>query len=188
MVVAVAVVAGLVLQFWTTSHLWLDEALSVDVARLPLSDIGSALRQDGHPPLYYYLLHEWMLVFGQGDAAVRALSGVIGLATLPLGWLAGRRVGGPRTGWAFVVLLSLSPFAIRYSTETRMYSLVMVLVWAICWCATRSGGQSQDGWGVALISGALLLMHYWAMWLLVATVIVLGGAWRPTEQRGGPSE
>ena len=121
MVVAVAVVAGLVLRFWTTSHLWLDEALSVDIARLPLADIGSALRQDGHPPLYYYLLHEWMLVFGQGDAAVRALSGVIGLATLPLGWLAGRRVGGPRTGWAFIVLLSLSPFAIRYSTETRMY-------------------------------------------------------------------
>src|SRR3954469_13040092 len=53
-VVAVVVVIGLVFRFWTSSHLWLDEPLSVDIARLPLGDIGSALRQDGHPPLYYF--------------------------------------------------------------------------------------------------------------------------------------
>ena len=34
---------------------------------------ASALRQDGHPPLYYYLLHEWMLVFGAGRHRGRAL-------------------------------------------------------------------------------------------------------------------
>src|SRR3954451_7105241 len=42
--VACAVVAGVVLRFWTTSHLWLDEALSVDIARLPIGDIPGALR------------------------------------------------------------------------------------------------------------------------------------------------
>src|SRR5690348_16241867 len=72
--VAGAVVTGLVLRFWTSSHLWLDEALSVDIARLPLGDIPRALRHDGHPPLYYFLLHGWMSVFGEGDTAVRSLS------------------------------------------------------------------------------------------------------------------
>ncbi|HEX2383790.1 MAG TPA: glycosyltransferase family 39 protein [Acidimicrobiales bacterium] len=185
-VVALVVVMGVVLRFWTRSHLWLDEALSVDIARLPLGEIGSALRQDGHPPLYYYLLHEWMLVFGQGDNAVRALSELFAVATLPLGWLAGRRAGGPRAGWAFVVLLSLSPFAIRYATETRMYSLVMVLV-LVGYLLLRNALERPSAVrlvGIALVTGALLLTHYWALWLVAATVVVLGWrAWRVAEER-----
>jgi len=183
-VVAAAVLVGLVLRFVTTSHLWLDEALTVDIARLPLTDIGSALRQDGHPPLYYYLLHEWMLVFGQSDIAVRALSGVFGVIALPLGWLAGRRAGGPRAAWAFVVLLSLSPFAIRYSTETRMYSLLMVLVLAGYLLVTNAleRPSALRLLGIALVAGALLLTHYWALWLVAATVVVLG--WRAWRKKG----
>ena len=46
--------------------------------------IFEALRHDGHPPLYYLLLHGWMSVFGQSDNAVRALSGLFSVATLPL--------------------------------------------------------------------------------------------------------
>ncbi|MEY2448194.1 MAG: mannosyltransferase, partial [Acidimicrobiaceae bacterium] len=117
--VGASVVAGVVLRFWTKSHLWLDEALSVDIARLPLGDIPDALRHDGHPPLYYFLLHGWMSLFGEGDVAVRSLSGVFAVLALPLAWCAGRRVGGQVTAWAFVTLLALSPFAIRYGTETR---------------------------------------------------------------------
>jgi hypothetical protein len=188
---AVAVVAGVVLRFWTTSHLWLDEALSVDIARLPLTDIPGALRQDGHPPLYYFLLHEWMAAFGQGDIAVRALSGLFAVAALPLGYLAGRRAAGARAGWAVVILLSLSPFAIRYATETRMYSLVMVLVLG-GYLLVRNALE-RPTWprlaGITLISGALLLTHYWAMWLLAATLVVLGlrarrsPSTRPTTMR-----
>ena len=55
------------------------------------------LKRDGAPPLYYVLLHGWMGVFGDSDLAVRSLSGVIGVVTVPLVWLAGRRFGG-RTG------------------------------------------------------------------------------------------
>ena len=95
----VALVAGAVLRFSTTSSLWLDEALSVNIARLPAGDLVRWLRHDGHPPLYYLLLHVWTDVFGTGDVAVRALSGVFGLLTLPLAWIAGRRRGGPLLGW-----------------------------------------------------------------------------------------
>ena len=113
------------LRFVTTSPLWLDEALSVNIARLPLGDIPEALRHDGHPPLYYLLLHGWMELFGEGDVAVRALSGVFSVATLPLAWSpAAASAGAARRGRSLVVL-ALSPFAIRYATEARMYSLVI---------------------------------------------------------------
>ena len=77
-VAVVAVLAGAVLRFATRSSLWLDEALSVNIARLPIGDIASWLRHDGHPPLYYVVLHGWIELFGSGDTAVRALSGVFG--------------------------------------------------------------------------------------------------------------
>lgn len=172
------VAAGVVLRFVTTSHLWLDEALSVNIARLPLSDIPEALRHDGHPPLYYFLLHGWMSVFGEGDVAVRALSGIFGLATLPLAWIAGRRLAGRAGAWSALVVLSVSPFAVRYATETRMYSVVMVLVLVGYLLVSDAIGR-PSAWrlvAIALLSGALLLTHYWAMWLLVAVLATL--AWR----------
>ena len=179
-----AVAAGLILRFWTRSHLWLDEALSVDIARLPLGDIPSALRHDGHPPLYYFLLHGWMALFGEGDTAVRSLSGLFAVLTLPLAWWTGRRVGGRVTAWALVVLLSLSPFAIRYGTETRMYSLVIFLVFAgylLVANALQRPSLPLLG-GIAVVTGALLLSHYWALWLLASCVLVL--AWHARKSTG----
>src|ERR1700682_5270491 len=64
------VVAGGVLRFVTHSSLWLDEALTVTIARRPGSPLFAPPRQDGPPPLYYLVLHFWMELFGGGDTAV----------------------------------------------------------------------------------------------------------------------
>ena len=45
-VVALALAAGIALRAWTTSDLWLDEALSANIASLPLGDLFDALRRD----------------------------------------------------------------------------------------------------------------------------------------------
>jgi mannosyltransferase len=182
--VVASVIAGAILRFWTSSHLWLDEALTVNIARLPLGDIPSALRRDGHPPLYYFLLHGWMRVFGEGDTAVRSLSGVFALLALPLAWRAGKRVGGTITGAAFVALLSLSPFAIRYGTETRMYSMVMLLVLAgyLLVANALERASLPRLAGITLVTGALLLSHYWSLWLVGATIALL--AWSARRATG----
>lgn len=172
---AVVVAAGVLLRCWTPVALWLDEALSVNIARLPLGQIPEALRYDGSPPLYYLLLHAWMRLFGTGDAAVRSLSAALSVATLPLMWLAGRRAGDRVTAWAALLLLASSPFAIRYATEARMYSLVM-LEFVLGYLAVHRALEHAD-WkslvGVALVTGLLLLSHYWTIYLLVLVVVVL---------------
>jgi hypothetical protein len=48
--------------------------------------------------------------------------------------------------------------------------------------ALASGG-TWDLLGIALVSGALLLSHYWSMWLLAATGAVLLWRWRRGERR-----
>jgi mannosyltransferase len=187
LILVAVVVVGVVLRFVQRSPLWLDEALSVNIARLPLGDLFEALRHDGHPPFYYVLLHGWMDVFGESDFAVRALSGIFAVATLPLAWIAGRRLAGQAGArWALVVV-ALSPYAIRYATEARMYSLVMLLVLA-GYLVLSDALVDPRPWrlaALALISGLLLLSHYWSFYLLAATGLVLAARWwwRP-QQRG----
>jgi hypothetical protein len=176
---AVFVAGAIALRFRTDSPLWLDEALTVDIARLPLGDIGPALRHDGHPPLFYWLLHGWLDLFGDGDVAARSLSGVLGVVALPLAWLAGRLGDGTRAGSATVLVVAVSPFAVRYATEARMYSLVVVLVLVghlLVRRATDRGAASRPLLaGVALVTGLLLLTHYWAFFLVAAVAEVVVG-------------
>ncbi len=179
-----AVGAGIVLRFVTESHLWLDEALSVDIARLPVREIPAALRHDGHPPLYYVLLHFWMRVFGESNAAVRSLSGIAGLGALLLVWFVARRVDRAAAPVA-VGLFALLPFAIRYATETRMYSLVMLFVLAGYLLVVRALERPTVARlvPVSVIVGLLLLTHYWALWLTAAVIVVLGWYWWRTDAR-----
>lgn len=168
--------AGVVARFVTTSALWLDEALSVNIARLPVPELLDALERDGHPPLYYLLLHVWMDVFGADDVAVRALSGIFSVAVLPLVWIAARRRGGGEAGLLAVVLLSLTPFAIRYGSEARMYSLLALLAmaaWLVADDLDRLGGRWR-WFGLAALTGLGLLTHYWVIYMGLAAVALLG--------------
>ncbi|MSO38712.1 MAG: hypothetical protein EXQ69_10790, partial [Acidimicrobiia bacterium] len=50
LLLAVVLVGAVAVRFITMSDLWLDEALTVNVANLPLSDLREALERDGAPP------------------------------------------------------------------------------------------------------------------------------------------
>ncbi|MEA2829208.1 MAG: mannosyltransferase [Actinomycetota bacterium] len=197
--IGLAVALGVVARFFTVSHLWLDEALTVNIARLPLGDMFRALRHDGSPPLFYLLLHGWMDMAGTGDVAARALPGLLAVASLPLMGLAGRRLvgdgamtltgtltgtlSGPPSArwvpWAGVLLLASSPFAIHYATEVRMYSLVVLLVLAgfLALDTVRRRPSWPAAVGLGLCTGLLLLTHYWAFFLVAAVAGLLALRW-----------
>ncbi len=175
MLVAGAVVAaGVVLRFIAPNGLWLDEALSVNISRLPLQQIPGALVQDGSPPLYYLMLHYWMLAFGQGEVAVRALSGISSVVTLPFLWAAGKRVGGRPAAWAALLLGASSPWAIYYGTDTRMYSLMALE--ALLWYLAIRRAVELPSRGrlicVLVLTAALMYTHYWDLYL-----VGIGASW-----------
>jgi len=182
LILAVAVVV----RFSARQDLWLDEAQSVAIARLPLTGDGptmfTGLREDGSPPLYYLLLHAWISLFGTGNVAVRALSGLINLvAAWPL-YVLGRRVVGQRAAQITVVFYITSPFALRFATETRMYSLIVLLT-ALGGLAVERALRRPSVLSVvyvALAAGSLALTHYWCLYLLLtigAWLVLLW--WRP---------
>jgi mannosyltransferase len=179
--------AGLFLRFFDSSHLWLDEALSVNIARLPLSHLTGALRQDGAPPLYYVILHGWIRVLGSSDGTVRALSGAFSVATAPVMWLLGRRLAGRRGGWVALLLFAASPFATHYATEARMYSLLSLLAAAALLAVLRALERPTTGRlaAVAALVALLLYTHYWSLYLLVAAGALL--AWMGWRRDSAPA-
>jgi hypothetical protein len=179
----VAVTVGIVLRFWTRSDMWLDEALTFDIARLPVDQIPGALKRDGAPPLYYVMLHYWILVFGSSDMAVRALAGVLSCATLPFVWIAGRRIGGRTVAVGALILVATSPFAVQYATENRMYSLVTLLTAAGLVALQRALARPAAGnlVGVAVTVSLLLYSQYWAVYLIGVTAL-----WLAWQARRGP--
>ena len=175
---------ALLLRFWTKSDLWLDEALTVNIARQPLHQLPSLLHRDGAPPLYYALLHVWMGWFGTSDLAVRSLSGLFGVITVPVVWLAGRRLGSRTIAWAAMLLVATSPFAVRYDTEARMYSLVALLSVLGFLALDRSLRKPRPGNLIAVgaVAGLLLYTHYWSVFLLGTVLLWLAfQAWRGRE-------
>ncbi len=186
----VGLVAGLL-----SGPLWLDETLSVEIARLPLPEFYLALRQDGAPPLYYLLLKAWMALAGSGTVAVRLPSVLLtAVALLLASRLGGQlvRLGSGRAGEpvagsrAAVIVLAALPWTMRFGSEARMYLLVVVFVLAgsLALLAVRRSASHRAVLGLTAAVAALLLTHYWSLFLLAAVGLWhLPGALR----RSGPA-
>jgi mannosyltransferase len=98
---------------------WIDEAIAVGIASHEPGEIPALLRQDGSPPLYYLLLHGWMAIAGDSEAATRALSLLFAAAAVPTAYWAG--------GGRAAAIVAVCPFLTYYAQEARMYTLVAVL-------------------------------------------------------------
>ena len=86
--------------------MWLDETFSVWLAKQSVPDMLQwIIRIDQHPPLYYLLLHYWIVLQGDAPYDVRLLSVFFGTATIPIIYLIGRRLSGALVGLAAAVLL-----------------------------------------------------------------------------------
>lgn len=108
----------------TTSAIWCDEASSLILSNYPLTGIWEHAAHDVHPPLYFMLLHGWIMLFGDSLASIRTLSVLPGIATVVLGMWLVRLVAPQPVALLAGFLLALLPTAVRYSQEVRMYSLM----------------------------------------------------------------
>jgi mannosyltransferase len=81
---AVTVVSALLRTGDLHAGFWIDEGIAVGIASHPLGDIPALLRQDGSPPLYYLLLHGWLALTGDGEAATRTLSLLFAAIAVPV--------------------------------------------------------------------------------------------------------
>ena len=152
---------------------WIDEAIAVGIASHDLGDSPGLLRQDGSPPLYYLLLHGWMALAGDGEAAARSLSLVFAGVAVPVSWWAGTAVGGRRAGAVAAAVAAGSPFLSYYAQEARMYTLVALLSLVATAAFVLAFARGRRGHLVTLGVSLVLLMytHTWGLFLAVALAV-----------------
>jgi 4-amino-4-deoxy-L-arabinose transferase-like glycosyltransferase len=133
---------------------------------------------ESNPPLYYVLAWGWAKAFGLNEFALRSLSAVFGVATVPVGYLIGRELASRRAGLALAALIAVNPMLIWYSQEARSYApLVFFCALSMLFfvrALERRRGLDLGLW--ALASALALCSHYFAvfvvaieaLWLLVA--------------------
>ncbi len=105
---------------------WLDEAFSVSIASKPFATLWqrSGVVPEPHPPLYYTMLYGWVRLAGTSEAAVRLPSALISVTNVALLYALGRRLCDRRVGLTAAALLAVSPLAVWYGQEARMYAFV----------------------------------------------------------------
>jgi 4-amino-4-deoxy-L-arabinose transferase-like glycosyltransferase len=172
-VIAGVTVLAAVLRFatLTSQSYWFDEAQAAHEMQLSFGSLIHTIgAQETSPPLYFALAWLWAKVFGTGEAALRSLSALAGVAVIPLCYLSGRELISRRAGVVAGLLAALSPFMIDYSQEAREYMLLAALCGASFLFFARSwrapSTRSLSLW--AACSALALLTHFYAAFLVAA--------------------
>lgn len=158
---------------------WHDETYTALVALRPVGDIVALSAADIHPPLHFLLLHFWIPLGGNGEFSLRFISVAWGMLAVALIAALGRTLYGKQSGVLAAVLLAVSPFAVAYAQEIRMYSMLLALGLAAGYALLR---WVREGRTVFLISYVLLALaalytNYYAATILAAHAIWIGLLW-----------
>ena len=206
----VLIVAGLtvlaaVLRFTRIGHqsFWYDESFTVLLVRhSPSQMLGLLPQTELTPPVYYLLAWPWTRIFGYGEAGLRSLSALAGVATIPAVYAAAAKLVSRRAGLIAAALAACNPLLVWYSQEARSYAL-LVLFATLSLLAFAHARLPQPtsrrlvAWGLA--AALTVATHYygvlvvapeavWLMWihrrdarvfLAVAAVAAVGAALLP---------
>lgn len=183
------VLLGTALRLVALGHksFWLDEIASVAIARRPAPVFWHFLWHDeGNMALYYVLLKPW-LHLGYGEAVVRLLSVLAGVACIPAMYFLGRRLLGPETGALAALLLALSTCAVSVSQEARAYSFVVLMVVLSTYLLVRliEAPSYKLAVAYAAVAGLTCYSHYFGVLVPLAhavSVIALPPQRRPWKQ------
>jgi 4-amino-4-deoxy-L-arabinose transferase-like glycosyltransferase len=160
----IIVLLATVLRFYQLDgqSLWADEGNSAALALRSLGQIVRDAGRDIHPPLYYWLLHGWVRVFGISEGGLRSLSAVSGVVLVVIIYLLGEHLFGRLVGLAAAFIAAISPFQVYYSQEARMYILLAVFGAASMYALVRYMESERLIWlaGFVLSVAAGLYTHY----------------------------
>ena len=165
--------AFLRLQGLNAQPLWLDEVVSLNNAlAFGRGGLRALAGADHIAPLHSMLL--WAVVNLGGESAVwlRLPSALFGIATIPAVFVMAKRLFcSTRTALIAAALVAVSPYAIWYSQEARMYSLFLLFVCLyviVAWpVVSRSLGLLELS-ALTFITTAGLYTHHYMIMLTVA--------------------
>ncbi|OIP83089.1 hypothetical protein AUK04_03805 [Candidatus Roizmanbacteria bacterium CG2_30_33_16] len=158
------------LKFFVQSF-WRDEAFTYLLSIKSIPVITNLTAQDFNPPLYYWLMHFWIKLFGKSEIILRLPSLIFFCATVYIAYLILIEVFKINWKIVFVLLIAfiLNPSLHYYAFETRMYSMMVFFITLSYYALFKKQWRLYT---FTVIFG--LYTHYFAFFAIVAQ---LTGEW-----------
>lgn len=162
------------LAFISQETLYTDEPYSLSIAQQSFQEIYAQSLQDSNPPLYLFLLHIWVTLFGVSAMAAKLFSVLASVATgLMIALFAKKFCNIPTAIFASILYLG-SNVQLYYSHEIRTYAVLgffIMLSMYVFFSLLRSPNK-RFLILLALINVALLLFHYTSIYVHIAQGII----------------
>jgi mannosyltransferase len=156
---------------------WLDEAVSVEIARLHWSDFFLILwHREANMAAYYSMLRFWLLL-GDSEGFVRGLSVLFSIATVPIVYLLGARLFSRTAGLLAAWLLAINAYHVRYAQEARGYAMVVFFAAVATLLLVQNVQEPLSArWGAYTAACALAVYsHFYGGLVVLAHVASLAG-------------
>lgn len=178
-VLLLVVGVGAVLRFWGIGDqsFWYDEWLTTEaVAGGPADLARHVATREGITPPYFAVMWIWSRVVGDGEVALRSLSALAGVATVPVAYAIAVRLGQRRrVARGAALLVAANPLLVWYSQEARPYALLALLGALSVLAAVevdRTGRRADVvRWGI--VAAAAVAVHYFALFVVAGEAVGL---------------
>lgn len=152
----------------------LDEPFSIFHAQKDLGLLNELFVHENNPPLHFWLLHFWVQWFGIEPFAVRSLSLVFSVLTMPILLSLGQQLKNTETGLWIIALFVFSNFHHSYALEARAYAMFSFFFAATLWVVLKS--SVTKNWLLSVCLGVcfalLLYTHYMAVIVIPVVSLV----------------
>lgn len=111
----------------SSPSLWHDELMTFYRLQGSFSDTINTLLISPFPPLYYIFMKFWTNLFGFSELSLRFPSLIFSTLTIIYLYLLTKKLFNKNTGLIASFLLAISPYAINYAQEAKMYSMIWFL-------------------------------------------------------------
>lgn len=157
------------------ASLWCDEMMQATAASAEWKDLLYLVANHSSPPLDYAVMKTVILFFGNSDWILRMPAFLFGVAAIPVFYYFSRSLAEQKTALVAATLLALSPVALYYSQEARMYSLFLFLSLISFIAALRLAEKNSFTYSLLLgaVNGSLFLIHYFGIFVIAYETIFL---------------
>jgi uncharacterized membrane protein len=107
----------------TKRDFWYDEAFTGITIRNTFSEMMRIIVDDVHPPLYYISVKIFSALFHYSTFGIRFFSAIFGVLCVAAIYFFAKELFDKKTALWASLLAAISPFAIQYSQEARMYGM-----------------------------------------------------------------
>ncbi|MBT3249434.1 MAG: hypothetical protein HN846_03075 [Candidatus Pacebacteria bacterium] len=168
----------LLTQNYITRGFWGDEAWTAVISKLSIPEIIQVTGQDFHPPLYYFIVHGFMQVFGESEW-IRILSTIFFILTLIPVYFFAKKIANKTVAWVSTVLVAFSPILFIYAFEARSYAFLTLMSVLSTFCFWKAVSLSKNRkkptaetikfWIIYAILGGFGVYTHYYMWFILAS-------------------